>query len=403
MTPIARLSLVYPLTSRFRTSTTVTLLSLITFLILLTVLTNTTTIQQGQVQSITGDFHLEVELSEYQEASLGQALREMPSTLPHDIVAVARFQALLDPNIRFQEAVILELPGHPAFPPFPPPFVVDDTFLTLTTMPFAARAQGYATDRQVWDAVRDQPNYSVLQYQGGLGLPTTNGFAPFEAEIPLSGESNAPFHAVTVIGIESSTAYWPSFLLSTRTAAGIVGQPYQRYSAYYLRLHPGVSVAQGSLDVGHALHLGQFGVAITSLVPDALNTFTANLTLFLTGYLTLGLLFGSFAIGVIASRAVIERRQQIGMVRALGFSRALVRGSFLLETSFLIFVSLLVGSLLAWWLVSSIVGQFAQVLTVPVLEVTALLVGSFVVVALCTLAPAQRAARIPPAEALRYE
>lgn len=400
---IARISLVYLLTSRFRTTTTVTLLSLITFLVMLTLLTNTTTIQQGQIQTITGDFHLEVALTQDQEASLGQALYETPTTLSRDVAAAARFQILYDPHSHSLEAVRLHLPGHPIYPTYPLPTVADDTFLTLTTMPLAARAAGYATDRQVWKAVRDQVGYAVLRYSGGLELPTANGFTPFVAEMPTSSDAHAPYRAVTVIGIEPSTAYWPSFLLSTRTAAALVGQPYPRYVAYYLRLQPGVSVAQASLDIGRALHLGRSGVAITSLVPDTLDTFTTNLTLFLTGYLALGLLFGAFAIGVIASRAVIERRQQIGMVRALGFSRALVRLAFLLETGFLILVSLLVGSLLAWWLISSMAHQFAQALTVPVLPVAALLLGSFVVVALCTLAPAWRAARIPPAEALRYE
>ncbi|HLI09598.1 MAG TPA: FtsX-like permease family protein [Ktedonobacteraceae bacterium] len=400
---IARISLVYPLTSRFRTTTTVTLLSLITFLIMLTVLTNSTTIQQGQIQTITGDFHLEVALTQDQEARLGQAMYETPTTLSRDIAAAVRFQSLYNPNSRSLEPIRFQLPGHPTYPPVPAPYVVDDTFLTQTTMPLAARAEGYTTDRQVWNAVRDHVGYATLRYSGGLGLPTTNGFTPFVAEMPTSSDAHAPYYAVTVIGIEPSTTYWPSFLLSTRTAAAIVGQPYQRYFAYYLRLQPGVSVAQASLDVGRALHLGRFSVAITSLVPDTLDTFTANLTLFLTGYLALGLLFGAFAIGVIATRAVIERRQQIGMVRALGFSRALVRLAFLLETGFLILVSLLVGSLLAWWLVSSMARQFAQALTVPVLPVAALLLGSFIVVVLCTLAPAQRAARIPPAEALRYE
>jgi putative ABC transport system permease protein len=400
---IARISLVSPLTARFRTTTTVTLLSLITFLIMLTVMTNATTIQQGQIQTITGDFHLEMALTQDQEASLGQAIRQTPTTLPRDIAAVARFQSLYNPYSHAPEAAHLQLPGHPSYPLAPAPYVADDTYLSLTTMPLAARAAGYATNRQVWNAVRDQVGYAVLRYSGGPGLPTANGFMPFVAEIPDSGEAHAPYHAVTVIGIEPSTAYWPSFLLSTRTAAALVGQPYQGYIAYYLRLQPGVSVAQASLDVGRALHVGRYNVAITSLVPDTLDTFTTNLTLFLTGYLALGLLFGAFAIGVIASRAVIERRQQIGMVRALGFSRGLVRLAFLLETGFLILVSLLVGSLLAWWLVSSMARQFAQALTVPVLPVAALLLGSFVVVVLCTLAPAQRAARIPPAEALRYE
>ena len=50
----------------------------------------------------------------------------------------------------------------------------------------------------------------------------------------------------------------------------------------------------------------------------------------------LWLRFGAFSIGIITSRSVVERRQQIGMLRALGFSRAMVWRTFLLESSFVI-------------------------------------------------------------------
>ena len=39
----------------------------------------------------------------------------------------------------------------------------------------------------------------------------------------------------------------------------------------------------------------------------------------LQGFMALGLLVGIAALGVISARSVIERRQQVGMLRALGF------------------------------------------------------------------------------------
>jgi putative ABC transport system permease protein len=40
------------------------------------------------------------------------------------------------------------------------------------------------------------------------------------------------------------------------------------------------------------------------------------------GFLGLGLIIGVAALGVISARAVEERRQQIGVMRAIGFSDA---------------------------------------------------------------------------------
>ncbi len=58
----------------------------------------------------------------------------------------------------------------------------------------------------------------------------------------------------------------------------------------------------------------------------------------------LGLVVGVAALGVIAARSVVERRQQIGVLRAIGFQRATVRLGFLLESGFLAFTSIVVGS-----------------------------------------------------------
>jgi putative ABC transport system permease protein len=96
------------------------------------------------------------------------------------------------------------------------------------------------------------------------------------------------------------------------------------------------------------------------------NGITAVFTIFLGGYLALGLIFGAFAIGVIASRAVVERRQQIGMLRALGFSRGLVRSSFLLEASFVIATSLITGAALALWLAYQVAKATYQNFPLPV-------------------------------------
>ena len=55
----------------------------------------------------------------------------------------------------------------------------------------------------------------------------------------------------------------------------------------------------------------------------------------LIGFMSLGLLVGIAALGVISARTVVERRHGIGVLRAIGFSPGMVQLSFLAETSFL--------------------------------------------------------------------
>lgn len=418
LAPVSRTSLIYPLTFRFRTTTTVALLSLVTFLIMLVVTNNLSTIQQTDIRNTTGNYQLTIDglqldsiLPETgpERPQLFAQLLNTPSTLQRDIADVSMMRALVDlssdsygggnaPMIR------LHLPGNPIYPvDYPSPLVAGDTFLSNTTLPMYARAQGYTSDQQVWAAVRDQPRLAVLKYIGGVGLPRVNGFTPFSIEVPQSTAAHAPMLRLTVIGILPINTHWQTAFVSNKTAQSFGLHPYERFTFFYFRLQPGVNVEQASSDLSRALHLGIRGIVVTSLLPGNLNGYTTTLTEFLTIYLALGLLFGAFSIGVITNRAVVERRQQIGMLRALGFSRSLVRRSFLLESSFVITVSLLLGTLLAWWIVFQVASEISPNFPFPVEAVALLLLGGYLVTLVCTALPAQRASRVSPAEALRYE
>ena len=53
------------------------------------------------------------------------------------------------------------------------------------------------------------------------------------------------------------------------------------------------------------------------------------------GFSGLGLIVGVAAIGVLSVRAVVERRQSIGVLRAIGFRSSMIRTQFLIESSFI--------------------------------------------------------------------
>ena len=126
--------------------------------------------------------------------------------------------------------------------------------------------------------------------------------------------------------------------------------------------------------------------------------------------MALGLVVGIAALGVVSTRAVVERRQQIGVLRAIGYRRGMIRLSFLLESSFVSLLGIAIGSVLGITLgyqaytdirEEEAIGTLQFV--IPWAQVGLILGLTYVFSLLATFLPAQQASRIYPAEALRYE
>jgi putative ABC transport system permease protein len=125
--------------------------------------------------------------------------------------------------------------------------------------------------------------------------------------------------------------------------------------------------------------------------------------------LALGLLVGIAALGVISTRTVVERRQQVGMLRAIGFQPYMVALTFLLESSFIALTGILVGAtvgvLLGDALVSASYETISQgrIFAIPWGQIGIIVLIAYAFSLLTTILPALQASRIYPAEALRYE
>jgi putative ABC transport system permease protein len=123
-------------------------------------------------------------------------------------------------------------------------------------------------------------------------------------------------------------------------------------------------------------------------------------------FLGLGLVVGVLSLGIITSRSVLERRQEIGMLRALGFTGTQVRRIFFIEVSFTLLLGALIGLACAivvtYGLWFSIIRDLNYPYVIPWGEIALLLAVSYVVALLATAAPIRRSSKVAPAEALRY-
>ena len=214
-----------------------------------------------------------------------------------------------------------------------------------------------------------------------------------------------------MIGILKDTA--PLEMLGISTSQSTLAKAFPgrvRPTIHYFATAPGVDPENEAAKLESAfLANGLEAQSIQEVVDDSI---AASLTFnhLIQGFLALGLLVGVAALGVISARSVVERRQQIGVMRAIGFRSRMVQAAFLLESSFVALTAIVVGTILGLLLAWNIIrDQQAQpswenlTLIVPWVNLFVIFFVVYAVALAATLAPALRASKIEPAEALRYQ
>ena len=291
-------------------------------------------------------------------------------------------------------------------------------------MPFRARAPGYASDAAIWEAIATDPTVAVVDSftvgAGGFGSAEdqfgvsasaidseTDTITPIEVEIadPSSGRTTT----VTIIGViddEISTVF--GVYMNRQVIEDLYGSPDGRQ--IYVQL--GNDEFERSKDVARDIEaaLVNQGVQAESSqeqlrVQAEINTGFIDL---IQGFMGLGLLVGIAALGVISFRAVVERRQQIGMLRAIGFQKNMIAATFLVESMVIaalgVLSGLVLGLLLSRNLITSDeVGADFDGFIIPWGQLSIFLIIALAAAVLMTIIPSRNAASVPVADALRYE
>ncbi len=428
--PALKTAVAYPLTSRFRTGMTMAMIGLIMFSLVMMSTINSNFAALFLNDEAKGGFDVVGSVNENNPIDdPGAALRAAGvDTGPVEAVGVARVAYPQEVEVENRDGFVNTDDGGVAPYSRVKLFGVDEGFLAAQDLKLKVRAAGYATDRDAWGALASQPNLALLPaevtssqqgFGGGSNLrlrlkPLTDGFEPFTLDLrdPGTGEVTT----VTVIGQLKESADTFFVLGSPDFGSGIVvtertlqqAFPAARGQMFFLRLRAGTdSEAYAKLVEGALVQAS--AASLDKLLSDQQRQQTGFLLVF-QGFMGLGLIVGIAALAVIASRAVVERRQQIGMLRAIGYQRRMVALSFLMESGFIaiagILIGLVLGLSLAWVLFTT--GDFgdgteAIDFAVPWLQVAVICGIALGASLLMTVLPARSASRVPVAEALRYE
>jgi putative ABC transport system permease protein len=213
-----------------------------------------------------------------------------------------------------------------------------------------------------------------------------------------------------VIGVLSdiSTVSFNSVHLNSRALAALTGRDV-RPDNFYIKVAEDSDVREVARKVERAFLSSAMDVSVIADSFAQSQTLTRGILQLFQGFMALGLLVGIAALGVISSRMVVERRQQVGMLRAIGYQPGMVALSFVLESSFIALVGIGLGTATGILLGQAMIGQFFNVLTagrtlaVPWTQIGIIVLGAYIFSLLTTILPAIQASRIYPAEALRYE
>jgi putative ABC transport system permease protein len=303
---------------------------------------------------------------------------------------------------------------------------MDEAYMQNAEVPLQARADGYADDQAVWDALKSDPNVAVIDsfaFDSGddfgndpdaFKLPReiqqTDGHIP-TIQIELQNSRTGESRTVTVIGvIDSKVSTMFGLYIPEQGFISLYGQPDFQNLVVKLDNNSDAMAERTAKDIESALLIkGVQAESIKAIIDENLAIQNGFLNL-LQGFMGLGLFVGIAALGVISFRSVVERRQQIGMLRAIGYQRNMVATSFLLESLVIAALGVLSGTIMAIILSYNLInsddfeeGADFSGFVVPWPTIMLFVVASLVAAALMTWIPARKASSVPIAEALRYE
>lgn len=387
-----RLGLAYPLARRFRTSMLLGMFSLVIFTVtILTSFSAAFSNSTGQtIEKIAANYDIVLDTD--------------PSN-PIDVSALEATEGVAAVAGLSRGVANFEAPHLDAARSWPITGF-DADLLALGTPGLFARDPAYGSDEEVYQAVLDDPSLTIVPENflvAGVDLAV---FAAGDTFTVIEPGTGTP-HELTIAALAETDWLNNGALVSRDLTTTLFGA-----QNIVTRSYVAVKDGADAEEVASALNSEFLAQGADAHTFDELGTEgQAQLMGFLAimqGFLGFGLLVGIAGLGVVMVRAVRERRQEIGMLRAMGFQRGLVRTAMLSEAGLIAVQGTLIGAVLGLITTKQLLagtnesfGDEPVPFIVPWIGLALILALPLVSSLAATLAPASRAANIRPAVALR--
>ena len=421
--PILITAVAYPLSAKFRTGMTLSMFALVIFtLMVMSVLTETFGTQFVETRKMTGGWDVTGQINI--ETPIENIQSAIQTTIALNISDFEAIGGYTTANLQMREQRTKTNKWNRIRMR-----AADERYLSESTFDFKLIAEGYGpTNKDVLAAVKNDPTLVVIggfalentQTDMGEQIPRTIENIEYDdstmppINIDIREPSTGSTLNLTIIGVldrvhEQTEPGSIGIIASKRALEGMLpfNVPIETYSFRMSDASETPKVVK-NLQSSFLEH----GMEVTS-IEEALNTEFASsrsiMRLF-TAFMALGLFVGIAALGVLSTRAVVERRQQIGVLRAIGYKPSMIQLSLLLESSFISILGMAIGTItgviLSWQAVTNIrdeSGFSSMSFSIPMLQIGLILGLTLFFALLATYIPARQASKIYPAEALRYE
>jgi len=411
--PVARVAVAYPVLNKTRTATTLAMFSLIIFtLVSTTTITNTFSNFLDPVAG-SGDYDVLVQANPFNPVSVAELEEAIGGQV--DAGEMAAPEALATAAFGPAEAQSAEM-AEPAG------YVingVDDAFFASHRLELGTWAEGYDSAEEVWAAVQADPGLVLIDDfsidRGGDPTSQRNEGAFAVNAISATAERFTPVPVMitgaagqaetfTIVGVISSA---PAFFGATMNAEAAARLGYTQPNRFFLRLPDGADARTAANAVEGAFSRSGLQTSLPKEELEASRSAVRSIFYLIQGFIGLGLLIGIAALGVVTIRAVVERRQQIGVLRAIGFTRGMVQNVFLFEGFFVAGLATIIGYVLALTFAYNLYLEVAAgqgLAFLPPWPALGAIGVSIVGASLLTAwLPARATAKVVIAEALRYE
>ena len=280
---------------------------------------------------------------------------------------------------------------------------IDQEFHEERSFEFTQMMDEFDNEQELWDSVTVSGSRNVIFSSMGAMMAgiSAGDRVTFET---FTGNITDEYHVVGIVDQSILTGALMSRenLNADFNMAGMIN------SMFLIEVDDGHDMEDVAMDLEKDFAaIGMNSIIIREMAENTMEMLNSMFVLFEI-YLYMGLIVGVAGLGIITIRSVVERTPEIGILRSLGFTRANIRNAFLIEILFVatmgVVIGVVTGILVSHEIFIVMVSDMGDniVFVIPWTKIAMVTAIAYAATVLCTIIPARNAAKIAPAEALRY-